>query len=268
MTCRNVIKSFGGGLLKGIYCVFGFLEFEKNGIPLEQIVYQLSGQRGSLVMQCTIINLIRYFFLLIPDILFGIMLGKEIYQNFCIGSVYVFSRNANRKKWYRNQIGTIITEAFFFEFATVIVVIGIAEVFCSVDVNRSNIHLLIIYFLMSVLCKVIIAGIFNTVALVRGSSDAFVAVSTMIALGISGLLLLKNGSDNMCFPVRLAIHFNPFAHLILGWKNPVAERIPIFLCDGESILYILFLFITTIEVNSRIVRHKQIFDNNTEEQTV
>lgn len=187
-------------------------------IPLQDLVLQLSGSRGEFVMGLYYGAMVDFGFLMLPFFLYQFYGGIQLYSQFCVASVYVFSRTTNRVKWYFTELwglckGLIVLQVFL-QGATLLV----AALRWNVVWTTEGWALLGVHVLIFTLWTLTMALGVNLLALRWGSSTGFLVV---FALQAGMLAVLCTGAKLESTDPNLArlLLLDPISRLVLGWQS-------------------------------------------------
>lgn len=187
-------------------------------ITLQDLVLQLSGSRGDFVMELYYGAMVDFGFLMLPFFLYQFYGGIQLYRQFCVASVYVFSRTTNRVKWYFTELwgmckGLIVLQMFL-QGTTLLV----AALRWDVIWTGEGWLLLGIHVLLFTMWTFTMALGVNLLALIWGSSTGFLVV---FALQAGMLAVLCTGAKLESTDPALArlLALNPISRLVLGWQS-------------------------------------------------
>lgn len=187
-------------------------------IALQDLVLQLSGSRGEFVMGLYYGAMVDFGFLMLPFFLYQFYGGIQLYRQFCVASVYVFSRTTNRVKWYFTELwgmckGLLVLQVFL-QSTTLLV----AALRWNVVWTGEGWLLLGIHVLLFTLWTFTMALGVNLLALIWGSSTGFLAV---FALQAGMLAALCTGAKLESADPTLArlLVLDPVSRLVLGWQS-------------------------------------------------
>ena len=190
----------------------------------------------------------------IPIFVFQILFATNIYKHFCSASIYFFSRNANRIKWYLKEVTNIYLNSIIF-----LTVICISEI-------------LFIYMFTSIYLLSTTLAI-NIVSILFGSNIGFAIVQGIVLLSVSIFFILGNYvKDNFITEkVKFLIKGNLIANLIFPFHsskiNSINNLINIKSIDFDlnySILYYLIICIVVIVFGGYVVEKYEFIINNKE----
>ena len=177
-------------------------------IALQDLVLQLSGSRGEFVMGL-------YYGAMVD---FGFYGGIQLYRQFCVASVYVFSRTTNRVKWYFTELwglckGLVVLQMFL-QGTTLLVAALRWEVMWTTE----GWVLLGIHVLLFTLWTLTMALGVNLLSLIWGSSAGFLVV---FALQAGMLAALCTGAKLEPADPALGrlLFLDPISRLVMGWQS-------------------------------------------------
>ena len=155
-------------------------------ITLQDLVLQLSGARGDFVMGLYYGAMVDFGFLMLPFFLYQFYGGIQLYRQFCVASVYIFSRTTNRVKWYFTELWGM----------------------CLL-----GIHML----LFSLWTFAMALGV-NLLALIWGSSAGFLVVFAIQA-GMLAALCTGAKLEPADPALGRLLFLDPISRLVLGWQS-------------------------------------------------
>ena len=153
-----------------------------------------------------------------PLLFFQIIYGIYIYRHFCSASIYFFSRNINRKKWF-------LTEAVKLYGYTLLYLISMlasgimVKAFCyNIIWNVEGLLILIYYICIHSLYLFAITLGTNVIAIRFGSSVGFISIVSLNIFFISLYASLGEiiNEDILYTEYTWLFKINPFAHLIFS----------------------------------------------------
>lgn len=187
-------------------------------IALQDLVLQLSGSRGEFVMGLYYGAMVDFGFLMLPFFLYQFYGGIQLYRQFCVASVYVFSRTTNRVKWYFTELwgmckGLLVLQVFLQETTLVVAALRWNVVWTAEGWILLGIHVL----LFTLWTFTMALGV-NLLALIWGSSTGFLVV---FALQAGMLAVLCTGAKLESTDPTLArlLFLDPVSRLVLGWQS-------------------------------------------------
>ena len=216
------LRRYGWYMVVGVVCG-GLLSFSRinpydGQIMLQEMVLQLSGSQGDFVMGLHYGAMVDFGFLLLPFFLYQFYGGVQLYRQFCVASVYVFSRTTNRVKWYFKELwglckGLLVLQVFL-QGTTLLV----AALRWDVVWTGEGWLLLGVHMLLFTLWTLTMALGVNLLALVWGSSAGFLVVFALQAGMLAALCLGQGVEPPSLFLDRLLL-LDPVSRLVLGWQS-------------------------------------------------
>ena len=262
MVVKGYIYTLVFGLISGLIISYCFLGMGKETIvPMEIMIFGLSGARGNLFVNLNVISLIQLSILMLPSMCFSLFEGKQVYRQFCIGSVYVMSRLGKRVKWYIREVIWLLTKISLFHISLSFSALFFATYKANIFFSNYCAKILIIHLLLQILWNYIICNLFSIIAISKEGNSAF-----LIVTGLNYLLLIILNIipkvENIFFKGFL-IHFNPFTHIVLCWQNLNTSRLfmgepPFKISLIESILYLFLGCFFVVAVHYFVITKKEI----------
>lgn len=242
-----------------------------ESIPLHTLVLQLSGSQGTFPMGLYHRATLEFGFLMLPFFLYQFYGGIQLYRQFCVASVYVFSRTTNRVKWYFKELwglckGLIVLQVFL-QGTTLLV----AALRWDVVWTTEGWILLGVHVLLFTLWTLTMALGVNLLALIWGSSTGFLAV---FALQAGMLAALCTGAKLESADPALArlLVLDPVSRLVLGWQSGgvfglegvlPAEYGHVLTLSGSLLLLVLSLAAVVV-LGLMVIQNKDILVSNLE----
>ncbi len=186
--------------------------YEKE-LVLSDMILQLSGNRGSIILGASMHEIITFAFKLMPDLILECYLGIALYRNYCTASVFIFSRIPNRKKWYMKETGLLLLYILFYETILHTLVLLFSVFRFDVSFNTMGFFLFGYNILLRTLWIFLMALLMNLCGILFGGSNFGLGV-IMVQLAMIALL-------SLCKAHPIISHFNPIAMLVLGWHHSV-----------------------------------------------
>lgn len=184
--------------------------FEKE-LALSDMILQISGNRGSIVMGTSMPEIISFAFRLMPDFVLECYLGVALYRNYCTASVFIFSRIPNRQRWYLKETGSLLPLVFIYEVILHTFVLLISVFRFDVGFDLTGFFLLGYHILLCTLWIFLMALLMNIFGIVFGGSN--------FGLGVIMAQLVMIALLSLCKIHPIVSHMNPIATLVLGWHH-------------------------------------------------
>ena len=206
------------GVVCGALLSFSSINPYDRQTTLQDLVLQLSGSRGDFVMELYYGAVVDFGFLMLPFFLYQFYGGIQLYRQFCVASVYIFSRTTDRVKWYFGELwgmckGLLVLQVFL-QGTTLLV----AALRWDVVWTREGWILLGVHVLLFTLWTFAMALGVNLLALLWGSSTGFLAVFAIQAGMLAALCLGQGLEPPSPFLDRLML-LDPISRLVLGWQS-------------------------------------------------
>lgn len=269
------LRRYGWYVAIGVACG-GLLSLSRinpytGQIPLQDLVLQLSGSRGDFVMELYYGAMVDFGFLMLPFFLYQFYGGIQLYRQFCVASVYVFSRTTNRIKWYFTELwglckGLLVLQAFLQGTTILVAVLRWDVVWTGEGWILLGVHVL----LFTLWTLTMALGV-NLLALVWGSSTGFLVV---FALQAGMLAALCTGTKLELADPALArlLFLDPISRLILGWQSGgvfgLEGALPAeyghVLSLSDSLLLVAVMMIAVVVVGLVVIQKKDILVSNLE----
>lgn len=216
---KTIILSFlffvFGVLLFACNCSGSFLNF--NSIFASAMVQDAVPQKTSM----TEISLC-----LIPVILFNLFFGIDLYADFEVSGVYVFTRNLSRTKWYLKKTLRLFISSFlfcllfFFAGATTLLMMK-AEISSVQDSVKLFAAVVISYTLFCFL----IALLTNILSIVFNSGYAFALTTGLLILMLAAVVIPNISISPEDYTFNTAFQLNFIANLAPSWHEFQSESL-------------------------------------------
>ena len=206
------------GVVCGVLLSFSRVNPYTGQITLHELVFQLSGSRGEFVMGLYYGAMVDFGFLMLPFFLYQFYGGIQLYRQFCVASVYVFSRTTNRVKWYFSEVwglckGLVVLQVFL-QTTTLLV----AALRWNVVWTGEGWILLGVHVLLFTLWTFAMAIGVNLLALVWGSSTGFLVVFALQSAMLAALCM-GQGVEPPSPLLDWLMLLDPVTRLVLGWQS-------------------------------------------------
>jgi len=262
----RAISLFLVGIVCEIFLAFAYVNPYECEISLSELVLQLSGARGNFTFFPSFTALISLMIRLIPQFLFELYAGIELYRHFCTASIYVFSRTPQRLNWYWKEIMYLFVHSLLYQLILLITVIGTTAVRYRLYVDLAGFAAVGFHIAFNLLWVYSMTLLINLIAIKLGSSAAFMWVCSTQMFLIAMLHWIQALEDNL-FLAKIDLCCNPVSRLIIGWQfgriNSGTDTLDILLTSigfvyspGSSFLFLLLLGIVIVIIGALIVsRH-------------
>lgn len=219
---NKLLPGLGIGLAGGVLLAFLFINPYQGEISLSEAVLQLSGSSGEFALMPVFRDLISFTIRLLPNYIFEMYLGTELYHHFCTASIYVFSRTPHRIRWYMKEVAGVWIVTLFVQMMQMFASIFVTALRYQVVVNQSGIVLMLFHIVVYAMWFFAMTLLLNLLAIQFGSNHAFLIVGG-IQFAFTALLELVNLYEIMPQFSRYFLNCNPIAHLVIGWHTGRVE---------------------------------------------
>lgn len=219
---NKLLPGLGIGLAGGVLLAFLFINPYQGEISLSEAVLQLSGSSGGFALMPVFRDLISFTIRLLPNYIFEMYLGTELYHHFCTASIYVFSRTPHRIRWYMKEVAGVWIVTLFVQMMQMFASIFVTALRYQVVVNQSGIVLMLFHIVVYAMWFFAMTLLLNLLAIQFGSNHAFLIVGG-IQFAFTALLELVNLYEIMPQFSRYFLNCNPIAHLVIGWHTGRVE---------------------------------------------
>lgn len=214
-------------VVSSIYMAFMYVNPYNSEIALSDIILQLSGSKGEFELGFSYSELMEFLMKLFPLFAFELYAGIKIYQNFCTASVYIFSRQPHRIRWYIKESISIMIMILIFNLILLTGTCLVVAMRYNVYVDKKGIIFTIYYYLIYTLWTYIMVMLVNILSIYLGSSTAYAAVisAQIICVVVLNIMdfIVRNSNGQILYEELL--RWNPIAHLIFGWHNECITEI-------------------------------------------
>ena len=216
------LRRYGPYVVIGVACgvLLSFSRINPYGgqITLPELVFQLSGSRGEFAMGLHYSAMVDFGFLLLPMFLYQFYGGIQLYRQFCVASVYVFSRTTNRVKWYFTELwglckGLLVLQVFLQSAILLVAVLRWDVVWTTEGWILLGVHVL----LFTLWTFAMAIGV-NLLALVWGSSTGFLVVFALQSAMLAALCM-GQGVEPPSPLLDWLMLLDPVTRLVLGWQS-------------------------------------------------
>lgn len=210
-----------GGMLGGIYLSYTFINPYFGNITLSEAILQLSGSRGEFPLDTGMLGLLLLTMRILPGYVFMMFSGVLLYRHFCTASIYVFSRQVNRIKWFDKEVFLLGMYCILFEAIVCGAAILTALLRYQILWDKAGVALLGIHILLYSLWLFSGTLFINIAALKVGSSTAFfifAAVQTICIAALGILNTIPELPENQS-AIRFFLLINPISRMVLGWHT-------------------------------------------------
>lgn len=240
MRSKGFVAACIAAMLGGLLTSYAYVFAPNQEISLSEFVLCLSGREPA----ASLADMISLSVQFLPLYIFCAFAGIRIYRHFCTASVYVFSRETNRIRWYIHEVLQLIGEASAYQIVFIGTAMAATAGRLPVRFEQSGLILLGYHFLIHTLWSCTLILTINAFSVYLGSDFGYAA-----GLGIQMLLLAAlPGSKTLEIPICVAI--NPISRLVMSWHdssrnmlNSVLHNTEFALNINVSVCYMAVLFL-------------------------
>lgn len=264
----KISKTLLPAIITGMISVgVGF--FDAENINLSQILLANTFAGVDYYPQYISMFTIQY----IPLFVFQIFFVTYIYKHFCSASIYYFSRNINRKKWFLKEVAKLYCNVIIYLLTMSVSGIILIRLFSKITFDNSAIIIGLYYILIYSLYLLMTTLAINVISIIFSSNIGFVTVESIILLSISIFFILGNyiKNDIITGKYLLILKSNMIANLIFSIHSSKAENINALINTkginfdlNFSVIYYLVMCLIVIVIGCRIVEKHEFIANSKE----
>lgn len=267
-------RQFGKLLLVGILCGAGSgISFfsEMGEVSLNDIIKYLAFGEFEIGKGYVIFFLKQYF----PYLIFQAIWGTYLYQRFCTGSIYYFSRMESRSSWYWKEADKLFLMVGVFLIAYLAATTMVIGVKYEVLFEQLNIWFIIFYFATQVMWLYTMTLLVNIFSISWGSSRGYLIVASVVFISLSYFVLFEDILDftiqeNMLLK-SILLKFNPLSHIVLKWHSCGIEAVNMQLralgidfSIGNSVILLLVGAILSTRFGKHVIEKQEFIVLNRE----
>lgn len=260
------------GVVCGVMLSFSRVNPYMGQLTLHDLVFQLSGSRGEFVMGLYYGAMVDFGFLMLPFFLYQFYGGIQLYRQFCVASVYVFSRTTNRVKWYMTELWGLCKGIFVLQVFLQASTLLVSALRWDVVWTWEGWILLGIHVLLFTLWTLTMTLGVNLAAMIWGSSTGFLVVFAVQA-GMLALLCSGESLGGSYDALNQLVFWDPISRLVLGWQSGgafsgLAQVLPAeygqVLHLSSSLVLLLLMTVAMAVLGLMVVQKKDILVSNLE----
>ena len=208
---KYYLKLLGLSVLFGMFCFYGSDTFGTD-IRLSELIMYPAFFSADFYPQF-IMSITHWF---VPLLTFQILFGTYIYRHFCSASVYYFSRNKNRIKWYLQETAKLYVFVLCYLGGMLLSGIAITAMQRPIIFDNASIGILLYYLLIHSLYLFVTTLGINILSIRFSGITAFGVVEGINLSAIAIFTLLGSVIDEIELIQKHSWIFkvNPFAHLV------------------------------------------------------
>lgn len=164
-------------------------------------------------------NIVIVMFGLMEVIVFNILFGAYIYHDLYENSVYIFTRQTSRKKWFLQRS----MELFFYSAVYTALFIGTTFFLCMFysdhRIDLMAIHILVITYILILLFVFWTTLIINILAVYMGAAGSFII--NYIGLLIFSVLAINHETIPIINRCPILLTLNPVTNVTIYWNDGI-----------------------------------------------
>lgn len=179
--------------------------------------------------------------------IFNLFLGTYIYDDLCIGGIYVLSRYKNRAGWLIRKTLDILAFSALYIFIYIVTIFLLCIFESSSPIDFLSVKIVIITFILFTFFTFTSTFAINVISVKHGSNFGFFIVYTFLTIS-TGIAI---SYDKMPLLSRFKILFtlNPMVNVVINWDISDGKTI---MSIGYFILMIIALWIISLIYINRL----------------
>lgn len=224
-TIRNkIIPVLIAGISSGGILSFVFINPYDGRILVSEAILQLSGSSGAFPLTPAFKDLISFTIRMLPDYMFELYIGIELYRHFCTASVYVFSRTPNRSRWYIREVLEVAVAVFGYQIIKIFAAMSVTFLRYQIEPDHFGFFLLVFHIIVYSLWFFTVSLLINLISIKYGSNNAFIWI-VGIQIFMTALLELVQIFESNLTLTKIFLNVNPIAHLVVGWHTGTIKEL-------------------------------------------
>ena len=212
------------GILSGGILSIVFINPYDGRILVSEAILQLSGSSGAFPLTPAFKDLISFTIRMIPDYMFELYIGIELYRHFCTASVYVFSRTPNRSRWYIREVIEVAVAVFGYQIIKMFAAMSVTFLHYKIEPDHFGFFLLVFHIIVYSLLVFTVSLLINLISIKYGSNNAFIWI-VGIQIFMTALLELVQIFESNLTLTKIFLNVNPIAHLVVGWHTGTIKEL-------------------------------------------
>ena len=212
------------GILSGGILSIVFINPYDGRILVSEAILQLSGSSGAFPLTPAFKDLISFTIRMIPDYMFELYIGIELYRHFCTASVYVFSRTPNRSRWYIREVIEVAVAVLGYQIIKMFAAMSVTFLRYQIEPDHFGFFLLVFHIIVYSLWVFNVSLLINLISIKYGSNNAFIWI-VGIQIFMTALLELVQIFESNLTLTKIFLNVNPIAHLVVGWHTGTIKEL-------------------------------------------
>ena len=212
------------GILSGGILSIVFINPYDGRILVSEAILQLRGSSGAFPLTPAFKDLISFTIRMIPDYMFELYIGIELYRHFCTASVYVFSRTPNRSRWYIREVIEVAVAVLGYQIIKMFAAMSVTFLHYKIEPDHFGFFLLVFHIIVYSLWVFTVSLLINLISIKYGSNNAFIWI-VGIQIFMTALLELVQIFESNLTLTKIFLNVNPIAHLVVGWHTGTIKEL-------------------------------------------
>ena len=212
------------GILSGGILSIVFINPYDGRILVSEAILQLSGSSGAFPLTPAFKDLISFTIRMLPDYMFELYIGIELYRHFCTASVYVFSRTPNRSRWYIREVIEVAVAVLGYQIIKMFAAMSVTFLRYQIEPDHFGFFLLVFHIIVYSLWVFNVSLLINLISIKYGSNNAFIWI-VGIQIFMTALLELVQIFESNLTLTKIFLNVNPIAHLVVGWHTGTIKEL-------------------------------------------
>jgi hypothetical protein len=212
-----------------------------QNIPISTMLSnEVLGQVSNLDVKQFIFIFDNFYFL----ILFNILFGNIIYEDFRYSSTYLFSRIKNRKHWFYKKSLELLAISAFYTIIYLVTHLLICLQCSNNKIDTYTIHIVLLLFIMFTTLLTLTTLVINIISIRYGNTIGYIVVYISIVI----LVFIALNSQNISFmsDKQWLLMLNPMYSIILDVNTTISLQL-------IMIFYYILLIILSIVIGARFI---------------
>jgi len=212
---KNYARYLTIPIVLGFGEMFGYTLHAENGIYSSEALMLLAFSSAD----DTIVKFPEILFAFVPLLLFQIIYGTYIYRFFCTASVYFFSRNNNRGRWFLKEAGALLGFAFLYISIYSVSSLSLPLLFGRLNWDRGIIASYVYFALIYTLFLFSTTLLINVLSILISGMAGLIIVEAGCILSIAFFTMTEMLSHGDALLEERLLKINPFTHLVLSFHS-------------------------------------------------
>lgn len=200
-------------------------------------------------------DIVTVMFDLIELVLFNLLYGAYIYRDLYENSVYIFVRQRNRAKWFRQRLMELFGYCVVYNTIFLGTIFALSVFWSNYAVDNVAINAFVSTYVMLLMFSYWTTVVINILAVRFGSTFSFIIC--YVGMLILSLLAINHEKIPVIGRFDFLLKFNPLANVIVRWNDGIGQGL-------YPAMYFVILIVITILVGKVVVERMDIGLENRE----